>query len=126
MPGKPVEVLPSGGSAAMRAMFEQEVVGVGQVDVAGRLISANERLAAMLGYPQDELLGTSVEALVPTEGRAEARARLGELWRTGSGYVVETEYQRKDLSSVWGASSITAVRDDAGDVTSLLAFVVDI
>ena len=53
MSGKPVEFLPVDSAAAFRALFEQEVFGVAQADLVGRLVATNGRLADLLGYCAD-------------------------------------------------------------------------
>ncbi|HYQ18377.1 MAG TPA: GAF domain-containing protein, partial [Polyangiaceae bacterium] len=125
MPGQPVQTLAHGDAAAFRALFEQEVVGVGLADLEGKLVSANARLADMLGYAPGELLGMGVDALLSAAGRGDARARIERLVRSGSSYVVESEYQRKDGTSLWGATTMTAIRGESGEVTSLLALIHD-
>lgn len=126
MPGKPVDTLPSGSAEPLRALFEQEVVGVGEAGADGRLSLANARLAAWLGYPRDELLGASLAELVLPEGRAALGAGIESAWQTGSSQALEVEYQRRGGGTVWGATSISAVRDGAGEVTSLMVLVVDV
>src|SRR5213078_3480967 len=75
MSGKPVDPLPSGSDAAFRALFEQEVVGVGQADTGGRIVSANPRLAHMLGYAPGELLGLTFDDITHPDSRPESRTR---------------------------------------------------
>jgi PAS domain S-box-containing protein len=126
MPGQPVESLPSSAEAATRALFEQELVGVLQLDFEGRLISANRCLATLLGYSHEELRELGLEQLLTPSGRAELWPHFEELRRSGAGRVVEAEYRHKQLSSVWAKTSLAACRDGAGTITSLLGFVVDV
>ena len=48
-------------------------VGILQVDQAGNISSTNEKLAAMFGYEEEELLGRPVEKLVPGSMRRRHR-----------------------------------------------------
>jgi PAS domain S-box-containing protein len=126
MSGKPVDSLPSASAAAFGALFEQEVVGVLQTDADGRVLSANGRFAAMLGYGLAELSHRSVEELTHPDSRAETQRRILELSDGGASYVIEKEYLCKDGESTWGVTNVVPVRDDAGTVVSVLAFVLDV
>jgi PAS domain S-box-containing protein len=126
MSGKPVEPLPSGSDAAFRALFEQEVVGVGQADTNGRIVSANARLAHMLGYAPGELLGLTFDDITHPDSRQESSSKLAFLIGGGGGFVIEKQLVRQDGDSIWGVANVTAVRDENGGVSSLLAFIVDV
>jgi len=52
-----------------RAVFEAAPDGIVVVDDEGILIEVNPRALAMLGYTRDEVLGASIETLVPREVR---------------------------------------------------------
>jgi PAS domain S-box-containing protein len=125
MSGQTVDPLPSGSAAAFRALFEQEVVGIGQADVTGRIVSANGRLAHMLGYTPEELLGKTVEEITHPDSRAESGRKLEFLLGGGQSYVIEKEYLRKDGEAIWGVTNVTLVRGDTGQA-SFLAFVLDV
>ncbi|WP_156840147.1 PAS domain S-box protein [Novosphingobium aquimarinum] len=51
-------------------MFESAPSGLLIVSQDGRIQAANRRLLAMFGYTHDELIGRSVEMLLPLRGRA--------------------------------------------------------
>jgi len=64
----------------LAALFEVYPDAVLLVDGAGRIAMANDRASTMLGYGQDELIGLSVDALVPDAVRprhARYRASYG-------------------------------------------------
>lgn len=125
MSGTPPRNLPSGSEAAFRALFEQEVVGVGQAEVNGRLIAVNPRLCQMLGHSEPQLLELTVDDITHPGSRAESREKMAQIARGGGSYVVEKEYLCRDGSSIWAITNVTAVRDETGQVQSLLAFVLD-
>lgn len=127
MPGQSANPLPSSGSAAaFRALFEQEVVGMGEADARGIIVSANPRLASMLGYPPNGLLGKPIEEITHPDSREESARQLDYLRSGGQSYVIEKRYVCKDGSSVWGITNVTAVRAPSGELASFLAFVVDV
>jgi PAS domain S-box-containing protein len=126
MSGPPVDPLLSGSAAAFRALFEQEVVGVGQADSTGRIFLANQRLADMLGYSRSELLGKTVDDITHPDSRYESARKLEYLRDGGQSYVIEKEYLRKDGEAMWGVTNVTAVRSSPEAPLAFLAFVVDV
>jgi PAS domain S-box-containing protein len=86
----------------------------------------NERLASMLGYAAGELLGKTIEEITHPSSREESARKLTCLRSGGPGYVIEKEYVRKDGSSMWGVTNVTAVRPASGEPDSFLAFVLDV
>lgn len=125
MSGTPPRTLPSASEAAFRALFEQEVLAVGQADLSGRLVAANRRLCDLLGYSKQELLALSVDDIMHPRSRAESREKNAQIVQSGGSYVIEAELLHKDGASIWGDSNVSAVSDETGAVRSLLAFVVD-
>ena len=125
MSGKPVDPSQSDSLAVVRALFAQEGFGVGQFDITGRLLAANERLASMLGYATDELRGLTLSELAHPKARLATERCVAALLRDGESPALEAEYLRKDGQAFFGTANFTAVKSDAGQTTSFLAFVVD-
>jgi PAS domain S-box-containing protein len=126
MSGPPDDPWPSGSAAAFGALFQQEVVGVGQADERGRISLANVRLAGMLGYTPEELLGKTIEEITHPGSREESLRQLDYLRAGGQSYVVEKEYVRKDGASLWAVTNVTAVRPKPTEPLCFLAFVLDV
>lgn len=63
-----------------RLLVEAAPDGILQVDAQGRIRQANPAAQAMFGYTEAELVGRSVEILLPEERRGR-RARLRAAWR---------------------------------------------
>jgi PAS domain S-box-containing protein len=62
----------------LRSLIESAAQGIVVIDASGRILLVNARLETIFGYSRDELLGESVDMLVPEELRAahaEHRAR---------------------------------------------------
>ena len=53
----------------LRALLESASQGIVAIDSAGKITLVNARLESMFGYSREELLGQSLETLVPTELR---------------------------------------------------------
>jgi PAS domain S-box-containing protein len=98
-----------------RAIFEDAAVGIIEVDDEGRIVAANGRFAAMLGYARDELLGRTIHELTAPEDaeitrRQNAAGRAGELGT----FEYEKRYLRRDGSRIWVHVHVAIVRDQDG------------
>src|SRR5689334_4369549 len=56
--------------ATLEAILESASQGIVVIDAGGCIALANERLATMFGYRGDEIVGRTLEVLVPTDLRA--------------------------------------------------------
>lgn len=85
-----------------RELIEHAPDGIVQVDQRGTINIANRTAERMFGYPQEELVGLSVEQLVPEKhrashpGRREAFGKAGVTRPTGQG--LDLYARRKDGS----------------------------
>ncbi|HEV2174829.1 MAG TPA: PAS domain S-box protein, partial [Nitrospira sp.] len=61
------------GPLDFRALLEAAPDGIGVVDDRGRILVVNEQLCSMFGYEADELVGNSVEMLVPLQLQSDHR-----------------------------------------------------
>src|SRR3954463_13508040 len=123
MSGKPLEPAQNSGVAAFRALFEQETIGVCQCDTGGRILSADAGLACMLGYSAPELVGLTLTEITHPNDRHAARDCLTSLLDGGASRVLEAKYLRKGGAVMGGITKISAVRDEANQIASLLVFV---
>jgi PAS domain S-box-containing protein len=84
----------------LSALLESASQGIVVIDVAGRITLVNARLEAMFGYSREELLGQTLETLVPPELRgrhAEHRTRYASNPHVRPmGVGLELTGQRKD------------------------------
>jgi diguanylate cyclase (GGDEF)-like protein/PAS domain S-box-containing protein len=101
--------------ARFRATFEHAAVGLAQLNAEGRIVLANERLCAILGYARAELLGLSFRDISHPEDRevsAAERARMyaGEIRQ----FTLRKRYLRKDGSTVWIQVTAALVRSAGG------------
>ncbi len=95
----------------LRAMFSQAAVGIAVADEQGRIIEANEKACAILGYGADELRGMPVLELThPDDAQRTcewiARLRAQEF----TSYSIEKRYLRKDGSITWCNTTVTLLR----------------
>lgn len=105
--------------------FENAAVGMAIADDSGRLVEANESLAAMLGYSRDELIGKRIAEITHPEdidGNIDLYRQLVE-GSIGS-YQYEKRYVRKDGAIRWGHVSASALKGCEGQC--LVAIIKDI
>jgi PAS domain S-box-containing protein len=85
----------------------------------------NQRLAEMLGYTTDDLLGRSALDFVDEADRLEAVKYL-ERGRNGIKEQHDFRFRRKDGSELWTMVSTTPLFDSAGGFVGGLAMLIDI
>ena len=90
-------------------------MGLAQLDAEGRIVLANERLCAILGYARDELAGRTFRDVSHPEdreasGAMRARMYAGEIQQ----FSLRKRYLRKDGETVWVQVTAALVRDAAG------------
>jgi two-component system, cell cycle sensor histidine kinase and response regulator CckA len=116
------DVRPKSISASPEQLLDSAPDGVVIVDATGLIRLVNRHAESMFGYPSRELLGQSVEVLVPDRKRsphAEHRNRCfrdGTSRRIGSG--LELAGRRKDGSEFPVDISLTSLQTDDGPVVS--------
>jgi diguanylate cyclase (GGDEF)-like protein/PAS domain S-box-containing protein len=121
---KQAEIALQASEARFRAVFEQAAVGINQADTSGRYIQANQYFCDLLGYTQSELLTFSYQDITHPEdlARAQARQFQGEL----GAFTTERRYRHRSGEWIWTELTRSLIRDEAGQVVSALAIVVDI
>ena len=99
--------------------------GVWEVDALGSTTFVNPRMAALLGYPIEDILDLPVGRFMDDEGRALlerniTRRRQGEVRR------YEFKFIRKDGSELWACVAINPLFDAGGRYLGALALVNDV
>jgi len=110
-----------------RITFEQAPVGMAQVGLDGRWLLVNQKLCALLGYTQEELLERTFHAVMLAEDLSTAFAQAqsmitGELQT----YQHEMRFVCKDGSQIWVNLTVTLVRDCTGMPLYFLAVAEDL
>ncbi|MEA2708912.1 MAG: two-component system, chemotaxis family, CheB/CheR fusion protein [Phycisphaerales bacterium] len=111
----------------LRAMFASAAVGIGILTPAGQFVQVNDAYCSITGYSKEELCAMDCAAITHADDVAEMNVLLEEL-RAGarSSFVLEKRYITKPGGVVWVQTSVSAIRDAAGNVTNLTALCQDV
>nr|MDQ3280687.1 PAS domain S-box protein [Acidobacteriota bacterium] len=110
-----------------RSTFEQAPLGITYADRDGRFISVNERYAALVGYPVEEIVGRHFYDFAHPEESAFTREDFQELLAsTRSTARYERRYRRRDGSEAWATVTLAIIRDTDGTARYGVGMVEDI
>jgi PAS domain S-box-containing protein len=113
-----------------RRMVEIAVEGIWIVDATGRTSFVNDRMAEMLGYTREEVLGRPCFEFFDLEDREGARLEFeeqrGELHKILAAEPREHHFRHKDGSSVWLDITGTPITNDSGAFTGILKMCADV
>ena len=85
----------------------------------------NQKLADMLGYQPEEMLGKPVTSFTFEEDFPDHKAKM-EMRVSGRGAQYERRHRRKDGSCCWTIVSATPLKDEAGQFAGSFAMLTDI
>jgi diguanylate cyclase (GGDEF)-like protein/PAS domain S-box-containing protein len=108
-----------------RRIVETAFEGVWVIDADDRTTFVNQRLADMLGYRVDEMVGRPVSDFLDPQTRKAFAENLGRR-RTGSQAPHEFKFLRKDGSELWTLLEASASVDAAGRYSGSLAMLTDV
>ena len=109
-----------------RAIVSQATAGIVETDLTGRFIFANQRYCEIIGYSESELRALRMRDITHPDDLPANAEQFRRLAEGGPDYVVEKRYVRKDGGEVWVNHSVSAVRDAADRVRSIVAVTLDI
>ena len=111
--------------AQYRRLIDTASEGIWIADARAHITYANQRLAEMLGYTVEEMIGRSAFEVLDDDTRAGMKVN----WQRRL-QGIEEQYDlrliRKDGSALWVILSATPIRDEQGQVTGALAMLTDI
>lgn len=108
-----------------RRILEIAQEGIWILDAEDRTTFANRKMAEMLGYTVEEMLGKPPFDFLYAEEQAMIRARL-ERRRQGLTEQYDSRYRRKDGSDLWVIVNTTPLLDNAGRYLGAMAMMTDI
>ena len=105
---------------------EQSSAGVVITDLDGYIEYVNPKFTAMTGFSSDDAIGKRPNILKSGHMSDDEYTRLWDTITSGAEWRGEMRNRRKDGSLYWDFSSITVVRDSAGNPTNYLSIKEDI
>jgi PAS domain S-box-containing protein len=111
----------------LRATFDQAAVGIAIADLDGRFLEMNRKFTDVLRYPPEELRGLSWRDITHPSDVAASEAQVRRLL-TGeiTDFSLEKRYVRKDASEIWGLTTVTLLKDAAGQPRRFIGAIDDI
>ena len=110
-----------------RTVFEGAPVGIGLVSPDWEFMDVNLALTEMLGFSLEELRQAGLANLLHPEELTAARNYFQEICRGNrDSYQREGRYLRKDGTCMWGHISVSAIRDEFGELLFAVSMLVDI
>src|SRR6266513_4757645 len=110
-----------------RGAFEFAAIGMALVAPDGRWMRVNRALCGILGYPAEELLATTFQAIThPDDLDADMEHTRQMLVGSRTHYHMEKRYLHKGGHFVWVLLSVSLVRDDAGQPMYFVSQIQDI
>ncbi|WP_429140468.1 putative bifunctional diguanylate cyclase/phosphodiesterase [Aeromonas allosaccharophila] len=97
----------------LQSMLFQAPVGIGKLDLAGRILWANPAIEKMLGYSLDELLYRSISDINHPEDWQRSLECYEQIHRgERSSFTQEKRYFCKGGEILWGRVTVTLIRDE--------------
>ena len=103
--------------ARYRQLLEQTSDGVWRVGVEQRTNYVNPRMAEMLGYTREEMLGRELSDFMDHEWLQTAQQTIARDRSHAAGTMLESCFRRKDGEACWARVSTTALFDADGNYT---------
>nr|WP_298100454.1 PAS domain S-box protein [uncultured Shinella sp.] len=110
----------------LRAVFAQSAAGIAVGDLSGNLISVNQRYCDIVGRRMETLIGSRMQDITFLEDLPDNEYLFSRLLATGESFEIEKRYVRGDGSLVWVSNSVSAIRDEHGEISQAVAICIDI
>jgi PAS domain S-box-containing protein len=111
--------------ARYRRIVENSHEGIWARDQNEVTTYVNQRMAEMLGYQPEEMLGRRATSFIPEEDLADYHQQVQER-NMGQPGQYERRFRRKDGSIVWTSISAAPLVDEQGSITGSFGMVTDI
>jgi PAS domain S-box-containing protein len=109
-----------------RRAFEKSPIGMALTSLDGKLQRVNEAFCELLGYAEDELVGTTVAEITHPEDRAESASVMRLLAAAElPSFRLNKRYLHRDGHTVWVLLNASLVLDPDGEPEQFLAQIVD-
>ncbi|MFM7423985.1 MAG: PAS domain S-box protein, partial [Elainella sp.] len=122
---KQVTIALQASEAKYRRIVETALEGIWQVDAAGKTVFVNEKVAAMLGYASDEMLGKTLFNFMDQDSCNLAE----QLWQNRQQGVKERhdfKFRHRSGRDVWAIVSAAPIFDQDQQMVGALGMIIDI
>ena len=109
-----------------RRIIETAAEGIWVIDEAGVTTFANPRMAELLGYQPEEMMGRTCFSFMHPDDVERGEAGLKRRVHHGDEATRHYRYFHKDGSVRWFSISGSVVRDDAGEFVGVLGMFTDV
>lgn len=124
---KQTEEILKNSEERFRKIFEESPIGLLLTDKDFSIIRVNMSFCKMIGYHEDELLGLTYKNFThPDYISGDTLAMMELIAGKIPVYQTEKRYIRHDGSIVWGSTTVSVIRNNAGEIQFFLAMVEDI
>ncbi|MGK5025715.1 PAS domain S-box protein [Janthinobacterium sp. RB2R34] len=117
-------------SERYRLIVQTAAEGIWMTNSAGQTTFVNPKMAHMLGYTVEEMLGRPMPDFMDRDSQLLLQRRLDSVGNAGDHPSqpdqVDFRFFRKDLSSMWGLLSSSTIQSDNGEHGGTLAMITDI
>lgn len=119
--------MPMKHKKSLQAFFDNQVVGMMEVDTEGHYLHVNNHWCHMIGYSAEELITTDFQSITHPEDLSR-QLRLDKELAEGkrNSYRIEKRYIHKNGKYFWVDSSVTGLYDNNGILTGMVGLVIDI
>jgi PAS domain S-box-containing protein len=111
--------------ARFRGIVETAEEGIATHAADGTIIYVNQRMADMLGYAREEIIGRSSLSFLDEDEQQDVKHARARMQHEGN-FSTERRMRRKDGSVLWTISNISPQRDSTGALLGYLAMHTDI
>ena len=109
-----------------RGVFEQSPVGIAVLSLTGKIERVNAAMCAMLGHEPEELVSRPAASFIAPADREVDREGIRRLMAGETDRLeVDTQFVRRDGSTVWARGSVSPVLDEAGRPRYAVAVIED-
>ncbi len=112
--------------ARYRQLVELAQEGIWAIDNDFATVFVNPRMAEMLGYMESEMIGRKLFDFLDKEKVEKIRGILQQFLNHKIDGPIEYEFPRKDGTHIYTSITMSAITDDQGQTTGLLAVISDI
>jgi PAS domain S-box-containing protein len=120
------DVFAEEASARLAVIVKTSDDGIVSKDLNGTILSWNQGAERIFGYQADEIVGKSIDILLPDDRKEEEQVILGKLRAGESLDHFESVRVRKDGREIFVSATISPIRDSSGKIIGASKIVRDI